>query len=75
LQPLPDKIVCSVSDNGRGFDAAETARHGLGLLGIRERLNVFCGSLQIFSNARYGTALVADIPLGDAYALPRAAGG
>jgi signal transduction histidine kinase len=76
LQHAPGKIVCSVSDDGRGFEAgAETVKHGLGLLGIRERLNAFSGSLQVFSNARYGTALVAEIPLGDAYALPCAAGG
>lgn len=76
LRHAPDKVACSVNDNGRGFDVdAEASKYGLGLLGIRERLNAFGGSLQVFSNAQYGTALVAEIPLGETYALPRVAGG
>jgi signal transduction histidine kinase len=68
-------VECSVHDNGRGFDArAEGATPGMGLLGIRERVNALGGSLRVASRPRHGTTLVAGFPLGDAHALTRVAG-
>jgi signal transduction histidine kinase len=75
LQSTSSKVACSVRDNGQGFDdQAQAAGQGLGLLGIRERLNALGGSLRVDTKPRQGTTLVADIPLGGSYALPRTAG-
>jgi signal transduction histidine kinase len=74
VRSTSSKIACSVSDDGRGFDwRPEAEGQGLGLLGIRERLNALGGSLQVDTGPRRGTTLVADIPLGASYA--RVAGG
>jgi signal transduction histidine kinase len=59
-------VRCSVSDNGVGFDPAATARSalpGLGLLGIRERLNALGGTLRIQSGEGRGTRLEITAPL------------
>ncbi|TLY28606.1 MAG: hypothetical protein E6K63_07675 [Nitrospirae bacterium] len=59
-------LRCSIRDNGVGFDvAAVLARiggRGLGLIGIRERLNSLGGSLSIMSKQGQGTELVITIP-------------
>ncbi len=59
-------IRCTVSDNGVGFDPAATiqsALPGLGLLGIRERLNALGGTLRIQSAQGRGTRLEIRAPL------------
>ncbi len=60
-------LSCSIRDNGVGFDteaalSGKTAR-GLGLIGIRERLNAVGGMLEIKSAAGRGTELTVMIPL------------
>lgn len=56
---------CKVKDNGVGFDPAETKGklHGLGLLGIRERVSALHGSLTLKSAPGKGTELHISIPL------------
>jgi signal transduction histidine kinase len=59
-------VRCSVSDNGVGFDPAATVQSalpGLGLLGIRERLNALGGKLRIQSAEGQGTRLEITAPL------------
>lgn len=62
------ELLVSVQDDGKGFDPNERirgprrARH-LGLLGIRERLALVQGQLEIRTEAGKGTTLVAHVPL------------
>lgn len=59
-------VRCLVSDNGVGFDPAATVNSnqpGLGLLGIRERLNALGGKLRIQSAEGRGTKLEVSAPL------------
>jgi signal transduction histidine kinase len=62
-----DFVCCSIEDNGAGFDlkavASGSARHGLGLLGIQERLQVLGGTCEIHSTLGQGTTLNVRIPL------------
>jgi signal transduction histidine kinase len=54
--------VAVIEDDGRGFDP--NAEHeGLGLLGIRERLQLLRGSLTIESNEGAGTTLRIEVPV------------
>ena len=59
-------VVCSVKDDGRGFQAAGVssngARRGLGLLGIEERIKSLGGSLDINSAPGLGTELLISVP-------------
>ena len=55
-----------VSDDGRGFDIDKvigSRRGGLGLFGMKERLALVGGSLQIESGDRGGTQVTARVPL------------
>jgi signal transduction histidine kinase len=66
FQRKGDSICCCIRDNGMGFDPASIAlRHGeqgFGLIGMRERLSVVGGSMQINSGGS-GTELVISIPV------------
>lgn len=55
---------CSITDDGTGFDPGAAARHegGLGLIGIRERLEALGGRLGVRSAPGRGTRLVAALP-------------
>jgi signal transduction histidine kinase len=54
-------LVVEVSDNGVGFEAESAT--GLGMLGMRERIESIGGDLTITSNPGQGTRLVARVPL------------
>jgi signal transduction histidine kinase len=61
-------VRCSIKDDGVGFDVtamtAKKGQAGLGLLGIRERIAVLGGTLQIHSEPGRGTEMVITVPLG-----------
>lgn len=57
-----NRVILKVEDNGEGFDA-QKASHGLGLLSIRERLNLVGGRFNIVSSRRCGTAVSAEVPI------------
>ena len=67
FQRTAGSIVCSIRDNGRGFDSASIAHRqgeqGFGLMGMRERLNVVGGHLQINSTNGDGTELLISVPV------------
>jgi signal transduction histidine kinase len=60
-------IHCSIGDDGIGFDVpsvlVKKGERGFGLIGIRERLNPFNGTLQVNSTPGKGTELCISIPL------------
>jgi signal transduction histidine kinase len=62
LERTPRFVWLGISDNGRGFDPARSNR-GLGLVGIRERVELLNGQCQIESQAGSGTRLWVEIPL------------
>jgi signal transduction histidine kinase len=63
-------VLMTVTDNGRGFvvDTPAMARHSkrLGLLGIRERVEMVGGTLSVESMPGAGTTIRVDIPFGKA---------
>ena len=67
LERRPDALVCSIADDGRGFDARSRSgpmhKQGLGLIGMRERAASLGGMLSITSAAGRGTTLKIVIPL------------
>jgi signal transduction histidine kinase len=59
-------LTATVRDDGRGFDvraALQPARQPFGLLGMRERVAVFGGSVDVTSEPGRGTVVEARIPL------------
>jgi signal transduction histidine kinase len=62
VSDLDDEITLSVRDDGRGFDP-QAATAGFGLLGMRERLALVGGALELESAPGSGTVLRAAIPV------------
>ena len=58
-----DRISLTVQDNGQGFASQSPKMGGLGLVGIRERLELVGGELTIRSNPGRGSVLSAYLPL------------
>lgn len=54
-----------IEDDGRGFDQAQVGRRSLGIAGMRERVALLDGTLQIESSPDSGTAVFVKIPLGE----------
>lgn len=66
LDRRPGQLILIVEDNGRGFADGSTmpsSQRHLGLLGIRERLELVNGHLKIESEIGAGTAIFVRIPL------------
>lgn len=61
LRPDHNTILLHVRDDGEGFDT-HSQRSGIGLDGMRERLEILGGALEIRSQPNHGTHLLARIP-------------
>ena len=61
VEQKTNKILVTVSDDGRGFDPQRV--RGLGLLGMEERVKRLGGKLTIDSKPGFGTTLRAEFPL------------
>jgi signal transduction histidine kinase len=55
-------VVAMVEDDGRGIDVA-AADGGFGVEGMRERVQLLDGTLQVESSPTGGTTVVAEVPL------------
>lgn len=58
-----DALTVSVADNGSGAPAAVAASTGHGLIGMRERADLFGGELTAGSSASGGFAVTARLPI------------
>jgi len=56
------KIKAVIEDDGKGFDPSEPGE-GVGLLGIRERMELLDGTLTMESGESGGTTIAAEVPL------------
>jgi len=67
LRVKRNNIVCSIHNDGLGFDVDKTLndkkRQGLGLLGMRERVHSIGGSITIRSAPEDGTTIEVLVPL------------
>jgi signal transduction histidine kinase len=59
----PGSLVTTVEDDGLGFDPAEGQRTGIGLLGIRERVEELGGRVRIVTGQGKGTKLILQVPI------------
>ena len=69
LSSLADSIVLEVSDNGKSFPLERILQSNikdrLGVLGMRERVEMVDGIFSIESSPGQGTTVRAVIPIGD----------
>jgi signal transduction histidine kinase len=65
LRGARNEILLTVRDFGTGFDCKEAVKgRGLGLISMKERLNLVGGELSIESQPQLGTTIHARVPLG-----------
>lgn len=68
LQKLRDGVGMKIKDDGKSFDVDRTLRANggkrLGLLGMRERMEMVGGNFSIESAPGHGTTVLAQMPLG-----------
>src|SRR5262245_19134287 len=62
LTRRPGAVAAVVEDDGRGYDP-ERPSEGIGLIGMRERVELIGGRLSIESSPGSGTTVVAEVPL------------
>jgi signal transduction histidine kinase len=59
----PDAVEVSVADDGVGFDPAERSGAGFGLAGMRERVELAGGELDVSPGDESGTSVRVRLPL------------
>jgi signal transduction histidine kinase/ABC-type uncharacterized transport system substrate-binding protein len=62
LRRTGNRIVVSIRDEGRGFDARINGDPGLGIRSMRERARLAGGHLKIYSQPGRGTRIEATVP-------------
>ena len=66
-EPEPGMLLCTISDDGVGFDPSAippvVGERGFGLAGARDQITELGGTMQINSAPGAGTELVIGIPL------------
>jgi signal transduction histidine kinase len=72
IEKLPGRICMKINDDGKSFDVDRVLpprrNNRLGLLGMRERLEMVGGNFSVESAPGEGTTVRAQIPLGPARA-------
>ncbi|MGC4937220.1 sensor histidine kinase [Kribbella sp. DT2] len=63
VEVAPDGLTTRVTDDGQGFDPATTPDGRHGLTGMRERVRVHEGTLDVQSRPGHGTRISAWLPL------------
>jgi signal transduction histidine kinase len=61
LTRVDGRIKAVIEDDGTGFDPAESDG-GIGLVGMRERIELLDGTLAVESSATSGTTIAAEVP-------------
>jgi two-component system, NarL family, sensor histidine kinase DevS len=62
LQTKGDKVMAVIEDDGRGFAADANSSDGIGLVGMRERVALVGGRLELESSSA-GTTVVVEVPV------------
>jgi signal transduction histidine kinase len=67
-----ETINLTVQDNGIGFSEEKANSNGIGLAGLRERITIAGGALNITSTPKRGTILAAQFPLSNKHRVKEA---
>jgi signal transduction histidine kinase len=63
---LPGRLDVEVADNGRGLRRTTSANGGHGLVGIRERVALYGGTVELVPSSTGGVRLAVSLPLKEA---------
>ena len=62
IEITKNHIIAVVTDNGKGFDPSIQKDDSFGIIGMKERVDLFCGKLVIQSKVNKGTKVIIRIP-------------
>jgi two-component system CheB/CheR fusion protein len=64
LRAGPEGITLGIQDNGAGFDSeSRTAKHGMGIVSMQERVRQVQGEFSLSSQVGQGTRITVQVPL------------
>ncbi|RPJ00199.1 MAG: GAF domain-containing sensor histidine kinase [Chloroflexi bacterium] len=63
LMITPEQVTLTIEDDGQGFDPSRIPAGHYGLIGIRERVKLLGGQLDVCSSPGEGTQLMVIVPL------------
>lgn len=63
LEVTSRQVIAIIKDNGTGFDVNEKKENTFGLIGMRERVQMLDGKLEIQSKIGQGTTVMIKIPM------------
>jgi two-component system, NarL family, sensor histidine kinase DegS len=63
LRSRNGSVAATIDDDGRGFVQEDVRDGALGLLGMRERLALVGGTLEVESSPDSGTTIAAQVPV------------
>jgi signal transduction histidine kinase len=63
VTPRDGAVVAVIEDDGQGFDPGSTRAEGIGLVGMRERMTLLGGRLEVESRPGSGTTILPEVPL------------
>jgi PAS domain S-box-containing protein len=66
-----EAVLLGVSDDGRGFDPTAAQGGGVGIVGMRERVEELGGRIEVKSRPGEGTKVTVRVPVGDGTLGPR----
>jgi signal transduction histidine kinase len=56
------RVKAVIEDDGTGFDPSAADGGGIGLVGMRERIELLDGTLTVESSSRTGTTVAVEVP-------------
>jgi len=62
LEILKDRLILIVADNGKGFNPEEKSDNSFGLIGMKERVEMLNGKLEIVTGQGKGTTVTINVP-------------
>lgn len=62
LQIQRENIIMIIKDNGKGFDVSRKKENTFGLIGMKERVDMLGGEIDINSKRNEGTAVIIRVP-------------
>ncbi|MBP3950048.1 sensor histidine kinase [Bacillus suaedae] len=65
IEIKPTKVIMIIKDNGKGFNPKVKKAGSFGLIGMRERINMIKGEMNIQSKPNQGTLVIIGIPLNE----------
>ncbi|UUI05621.1 sensor histidine kinase [Oceanobacillus jeddahense] len=62
LEIIKDRLILVIADNGKGFNPNEKDDNSFGLIGMKERVEMLDGKLEIFTGEGKGTTVTINVP-------------